>query len=169
MKKGSWNISFCDKQFSTYETEEKNFNSNFGISFSKMDQKKFLQSKISFQFPKLNFLNEKIKNILRAVYGDYKSKLKRVELDKLSRRTTLVEWDQYSIASTLIKLYNASDTDIRRTLWEAVYINDRLPGQGKFTNQSRLKINRQSLPYRIRPTFATISFDWVGKTFLATL
>jgi hypothetical protein len=73
-----------------------------------------------------------------------------------------LKWAQYSIASTAIKLFNASDTDIRHDLVDVVYNNDRLPGRGKFIDKSPLKIGCQSLPYRIGPTFATIAFDWVG-------
>ncbi len=63
----------------------------------------------------------------------------------------------------MLNFYENTDTDIGRALWDAVYINDRLLGQGKFINKSILKIGSQSLPYRIGHTFATISFDWVGR------
>ncbi len=99
---------------------------------------------------------------LRAVYGDYKMKLKRAELDKMSKRATPKEWAQYSIAATVIKMFNSSDTEMGHLLRRSVYINDRNPGKGKFIDKSRLKIGRQSLPYRIGPTFAKMSFDWVG-------
>lgn len=99
---------------------------------------------------------------LRAVYGDYKCKIKRTELDKASRRATPSEWANFSTASTVIKLFNSSDTEIGCFLRESVYINDRQPGRGKFIDKSRLKVGRQALPYRIGPIFAKIGFDWVG-------
>jgi hypothetical protein len=71
-------------------------------------------------------------------------------------------WASYSVASTVIKLFNGSDTDIGNFLRETVYINDRLPGRGKFIDKSRLRIGRQSLPYRIGPIFSKLDFDWVA-------
>jgi hypothetical protein len=99
---------------------------------------------------------------LRAVFGDFKNQIKRSELDKMSKRATPTEWAQYSIASTVIKLYNTSDTNIGQALRNSVYINDRLPGRGKFIDQSRLRIGKQALPNRIGPTFSRMNFDWVG-------
>ncbi len=69
---------------------------------------------------------------LRAILGDHKSKLKQNELDKMSKRIPPVEWAQYSIASKTIKLFNSSDMDIGRSLRNTVYVNDRMPGRGKF-------------------------------------
>ncbi len=100
---------------------------------------------------------------MRAEYGDYKTKMKRSELSKISKCATPTEWAQYSIAATVIKPFNSSYTDIRQYLKTSVYINDRLPQRGKFIDKSRLKIGRQSLPYRIGPTFAKLEFDWVGS------
>jgi hypothetical protein len=96
------------------------------------------------------------------VFGDFKFKMKRDELDKLSKRATPVEWANYSIAATVIKLFNSSDCNIANALRSSVYINDRTPGRGKFIDRSRLKIGRQSLPYRIGPLFSRIDFNWAG-------
>jgi hypothetical protein len=59
-------------------------------------------------------------------------------------------------------MFNSSDTEMGQLLRRSVYINDRNPGKGRFIDKSRLKIGRQSLPHRIGPTFAKMSFDWVG-------
>jgi hypothetical protein len=88
--------------------------------------------------------------------------MKRIEFDKISKRATPSEWANYSVASTVIKLFNNSDTGIGCFLRNAVYINDRQPGRGKFIDESRLKVGRQALPYRIGPIFSKIGFDWVG-------
>ena len=48
----------------------------------------------------------------------------------------------YAIASTTIKLFNTSDTNIARALCDSVYVYDRLLGNGKFIDKSRLKIGR---------------------------
>jgi hypothetical protein len=51
---------------------------------------------------------------------------------------------------------------IAHALRYSVHINDRMPGRGRFMDRSRLKVGRQSLPNRIGPLFAKISFDWAG-------
>jgi hypothetical protein len=101
---------------------------------------------------------------LRAVYGDFKFKMKRSELDKISKRATPVEWASYAIASTVIKLFNLSDCNVAKALRSSAYINDRMPGRGKFIDKSRLKIGRQSIQYRIGPIFSKINFDWIGTS-----
>ena len=98
---------------------------------------------------------------LRAIYGDYRSKMKRVEFDKLSKSATPVEWAHYAIASATIKLFNTLDTNIARALRDSIHVNDRLPGRGKFIDKSRQKIGRQSLPYIIGPIFGNMSVDWI--------
>jgi hypothetical protein len=45
---------------------------------------------------------------------------------------------------------------------ETTYINDRLPFRPKFIDGSRLKIGKQSLPFRIGSLFSKISFNWAN-------
>jgi hypothetical protein len=56
-----------------------------------------------------------------------------------------LEWANYSIASTVIRLYNTSDTRIADELRAAAYVNDHLPFRARFFDGSKLKIGRQSL------------------------
>ncbi len=76
--------------------------------------------------------------------------------------TFFFEWANYSVDSTVIRLYNKSDTRIANELRSAAYVNDRLPFRAKFIDTSRLKIGRQSLKNRIGRIFERISFDWIG-------
>jgi hypothetical protein len=98
---------------------------------------------------------------LRAALKDYRKRKKKTELDAKTKRSTPVEWSKYIIASTVIKLYNRSDTNIAVLLRSSPYINDRMPQRAKFLDTLRLKIGRQSLPSRIRPLFADLKLNWV--------
>ena len=98
----------------------------------------------------------------RAAIGFTRYSSSRSEIDKLTKRATPVEWAQYSVALTIIKLFNQSDTNIMQALQEAVYVNDRMPGKGRFVDRLRLKVGKQSLPNRIRLFFFKTSFDWAG-------
>jgi hypothetical protein len=106
-------------------------------------------------------LNSAHYRVIRAALGIFRSDMSRSELDKLSKRATPLEWSKYSITSTVIKLFNNSDTNIAILLRDSVYVNDRKPKKGKFLDKSRLKVGKQSLPYRIGPIFANLSFDWI--------
>ncbi len=86
----------------------------------------------------------------------------RDELDALSRRASPSQWARYIVASTVIKLFNNSDSNIADVIRRNAYINDRMPLKAKFIDKSRLKIGRQSLPNRIGPIFSKISFDWIN-------
>ncbi len=92
---------------------------------------------------------------------DVRSKSRKV-LDELSSRATPSQWLNYSLASTVIRLYTFSDTNIAATLRDSSYINDRLPLRAKFFDRSKYKIGRQSLQNRIGQLFAKISFDWLN-------
>ncbi len=100
---------------------------------------------------------------LRATLGDYKASISRPELDRITKRATPLEWAKYAIASTIIKLYNRSDTDIANLIKASAYVNDRVPLRAKFIDNSRLKIGKQSIMNRIGPIFAAIDFDWIGN------
>jgi hypothetical protein len=51
-------------------------------------------------------------------------------------RATPFKWGNYYIASTVIRLYNTSDTRIADRLRSAAYINDRLPHGARFIDES---------------------------------
>ncbi len=53
---------------------------------------------------------------LRMELGDFRSIMKSVEIDWITMRATPIEWASYSIASTVIRLYNQSDTRITEEL-----------------------------------------------------
>jgi hypothetical protein len=101
---------------------------------------------------------------LRAALKDYRKRKKRSELDAEAKRSTPREWSKYIISSTVIKLYNRSDTNIANLLRSSSYVNDRMPFKAKFIDTSRLKIGRQSLLARIGPLFSSISFNWIDPT-----
>jgi hypothetical protein len=106
-------------------------------------------------------LNTSHYRAIRSALKDFRKRKKRSELDEESKRATPLEWSKYCIASTVIKLYNRSDTRIGELLRTSAYVNDRLPYKAKFLDTSRMKIGRQSLPSRIGPLFANISFNWI--------
>ncbi len=99
---------------------------------------------------------------LRACLRDYKKRKSKLELNLESKRATPAEWGMYSIASTVIKLYNGSTTNISNLIRRSAYVNDRLPRRAKFIDRSRLVIGRQSIFNRIGSLFAKIGFDWIG-------
>jgi hypothetical protein len=80
----------------------------------------------------------------------------RHELDSLSKRATPAVWTKYSLASTVIKLYNSSDAYIVKALRESSYVNDRMPYKDKFFGKFKYKVGRQSLPNRIGSIFSDI-------------
>ncbi len=92
---------------------------------------------------------------------DVRSK-SRLELDALSSRATPTQWSNYTIASTVIKLFMFSDTNIANCLREAAYINDRMPRKARFMDGSKYKVGRQSIINRIGTIFSKISFDWIA-------
>ncbi len=85
----------------------------------------------------------------------------RKQLDEISSRATPMQWLNYSLASTVIRLYNFSDSNIAVKLRESAYVNDRMPLKARFFDRSKLKIGRQSLQNRVGHLFSKISFDWV--------
>ncbi len=91
---------------------------------------------------------------------DIRSK-SRKELDELSSRATLTQWLNYSLASTVIQLYNFSDFNAADKLRESAYINDRMPMKVRFFDTSKLKIGQQSLQNCIGHLFSKMSFDWI--------
>jgi hypothetical protein len=99
---------------------------------------------------------------LRIVIGDYMKTMSRADIDHQTKRATPSEWARYSITSTVIKLYNESETTITKLLRSTAYVNDRLPRRAKFIDKSRLKIGRQTILHRIGPLFASLTFDWIG-------
>ncbi len=94
---------------------------------------------------------------------DIRSK-SRNELDQLSARATPMQWSYYTLASTVIKLFVLSDTNVANLLRDVAYINDRIPHKARFIDNSRYKIGRQSLPNRIGHIFSKIKFDWINYT-----
>ena len=73
---------------------------------------------------------------LRAAIGDYKSTRKRSIIDQETKRAPPSKWAHYIVCSTVIKLYNQSDTNIANLIRESVYVNDRMPMKAKFINRS---------------------------------
>jgi len=63
-------------------------------------------------------------------------------------------------ASTVIKLYNNSDTQIADELRNNIYINDRQPRRGSFIYKSKRKAGKQKMTNRLQ-TFKNIDFDWI--------
>ncbi len=106
---------------------------------------------------------------VRIAPHHFNNNTRRPQLDKLSCKATPREWCNSITASSAIKLFNNSDTNIAESLRDKVYINGRAPGCGKFIDNSRLKIGSQNLPHRLGPIFATISFQWIGDYKTTTL
>jgi hypothetical protein len=75
---------------------------------------------------------------------------------------TPTQWSNYTLASTVIKLFAISDTNVTAHLREVAYINDRMPYRAGFMNRFNYKIRRQSISNRIRHLFSKITFDWVS-------
>jgi len=99
---------------------------------------------------------------IRAAVGDNRRKLPRGVLDVISKRAPPRQWAKYTNASTAIKLINTSNTRIADSLRENIYINDRKPHRGTYTDRSKFKIGRQSLPHRLQ-CIKSLTFDWIGN------
>jgi hypothetical protein len=82
---------------------------------------------------------------MRVVIGDYKRKISRSIIDTLTKWATPAEWAKYPVTSTVIKLYNKSDTKIANLLRNAAYENDIFPKRAKFIERSRLKVGCQTI------------------------
>ena len=59
-------------------------------------------------------LNSAHYRVIRAAFSDHRNRISRKGLGKKSAGATPVEWASYITASTVIKLYNKSDTNIPR-------------------------------------------------------
>jgi hypothetical protein len=81
--------------------------------------------------------------------------------ERLTRHNLKIRLEKCHFGKKEVELYNRSDTDIADLLRCSSYINDRMPHRAKFTDVSRLKIGRQSLPSRIGPLFAGLKINWV--------
>jgi len=93
---------------------------------------------------------------------DKKNKIPRAMLDIISKRARPRQWANYITASTVIKLYNNSDTRIAEELCSNIYINDRQPRRGSFIDKSRRRAGRQKLTNRLQ-IFRKIDFDWTEE------
>jgi len=98
---------------------------------------------------------------IRAAVKDHKRRLPKALLDVISKRAPPKQWSKYINSSTAIKLINNSNTRIADDLRSKLYINDRKPKKGTFTNRSRLKIGRHSLSNRLS-FIKDLQFDWIG-------
>jgi hypothetical protein len=101
---------------------------------------------------------------IRAALRDFKKRKKRTLLDQESRRSTPIQWSKYIVASTVIKLYNRSDSNVAILLRKSAYVNDRMPFRARFIDTSRLKIGRQAITSRIGPIFNEVAFNWIDPT-----
>ncbi len=61
-------------------------------------------------------LNSAHYRALRTVLGDFRRQMSRIEIDSATKRATTFEWANYSVASTVIRLYNQSNTRIANEL-----------------------------------------------------
>jgi len=87
--------------------------------------------------------------------------LPKALLDVISKRAPPKQWSKYINSSTAIKLINNSNTRIADDLRSNLYINNRKPKKGTFTDRSRLKIGRHSFANRLS-FIKDLQFDWIG-------
>jgi len=107
-------------------------------------------------------LNRQHYRALRAVYKDRKCIMSKEDLNSRSCRATPYEWSRYIVASTVIKMMGNSTTPMADKLRRTAYINDRCPGRASFTDISKRKIGRQTLPNRLG-FFKDIKFNWCNE------
>jgi len=107
-----------------------------------------------------NRLNSIHYRVIRATICDYKKKVPRTMLNIISKRATPKQWAQYTIAKTVIKLFNKGDTRIGALLRQNSYVNDRNPGRATFFEDAKMKIGRNWL-FLTNYTFLT-TFDLIG-------
>jgi len=83
----------------------------------------------------------------------------KMHRETLSGRATPGQWAKYIVLSTVIRMMWDGATPMAEKLRQRAYINNICPGRATFSDRSRLKIGRQSLPNRL-DFFSDIKFDW---------
>jgi len=108
-----------------------------------------------------NRLNSIHYRVIRAAIKDYKRKVPRAVLNIISKRATPKQWARYTVAKTIIKLYNQNCTRLSTLLRKNSYVNDRNPGRAVFFGDAKRKIGRNCILNKLH-IFNDIKFDWIG-------
>jgi len=163
------NISKCSSKLAVLRKLRRNFNSE-----------QFKSIITSQYFSQLYYCSEvwlsqatkaNLKNLIRTAHYkalrvlqfDFEKKKTRSELTKLSKRATPTEWSQYMQANLVIKCLNSQSGSryLRDKLRETLFTTRRKPGIGKFFNNAKGKIGKQSIQNRLKFMDA-IQTDWLG-------
>jgi len=84
----------------------------------------------------------------------------RSALNIIAKRATPKQWSRYTLAKTVIKLFNPGNTRLG-LLRQNSYINDRNPGRASFFVDAKKKIGRNCLLNKLC-FFNGIKFDEIG-------
>jgi len=100
---------------------------------------------------------------LHILLKDYRNKISRSKLTKKCGRATPNQWYKYSVANLVIKTFNQdSPSYLSKIIRSAIYNTRRKPLIGRFFDNSKGKIGKQSLESRLNLMDA-VKFDCIGK------
>jgi len=100
---------------------------------------------------------------LRIALNDYKNRIPRKDLTTKCGRATPNQWYKYATATAVIKILNTKKPMYSHSkLSESLYTTRRKPLIGRFFDNSRGKIGKQSLENRLSMMDA-IGFDWIDQ------
>jgi len=146
------------------------------------DIKKFTQILTCFLFSKLfyafevwsyNILSYDCKRMLdsfyykacRVIINDFKCEISRDIIDLQIKRATPKEYSDYCLARTVIMSHNCKNSFLKEICKQNSYTISRKPGQIFFFDNSRLKLEKQSISNRINEVFKAINFPWQNLKF----
>jgi len=103
----------------------------------------------------------RVNRVIRATVCDFRKKVPRTTSNIISKRATPKQCARYTVAKTVIKLFNQGSTRIGALLRQNSYVNNRNPVKATFFGDTRKEIGRSYLLNKLH-IFNDIKFDWIG-------
>jgi len=100
---------------------------------------------------------------LRLVVKDYKQRMSRVMIDRVTKRLPPALWMKFNAASYFLKLYYGSDNELKASKMINTYTTRRRPGLLFSYDASRSKIGRQITRNWIGEVIGLIKEPWTGR------
>jgi len=98
---------------------------------------------------------------LHIMLKDYKNKISQNVLTKKCGRATPKQWYRYSTATLIIKTFNTKSlTYINNIIRSSIYTTRRKPLIGRFFDNSKGKIGKQSLENRLNLMLISTGSEW---------
>jgi len=99
----------------------------------------------------------------RVLTYNFNKKKSRHDQNKCGKRASRTEWSHYVQANFVIKTHNSTNGPAYLTekIRESLFVTRRQPRIGKFFNNARGKIGKQSLENRLK-FMEAVTADWQG-------